>query len=237
MFYIKIAELVIEVQNIYPFVQDFCRDYITAPTEIPDMIITTTGEEIQRVLALEEVSMTADHAEGLCIYKKICTELPKKFQGFLMHCAVIEYEGKGYAFAAPSGTGKTTHIRLWRKRFGDKVHVINGDKPIMRFNPKGHLIAYGTPWCGKEGYQTNDSVPVKAICFVERSEENWIRPLLPKEAISKIFQQLLTPADLETVDALFPMLEKTLCEIPCYALGCNISEEAAEVAYWGMNKC
>ena len=236
MFYIKIADLVIKIYHKYPFVQSFCRDYIVDPVESPDIIVETTDEEIQRSLEAEGVDVPLDRAECTCIYKKICTELPKRFQGFFLHCATIEYQGKGYAFAAPSGTGKSTHIRLWQKKFGDQVHIINGDKPIMRFNEKGELIAYGTPWCGKEGYQTNASVPVKAICFLERSEKNWISQLSAKDAISKIFLQLLTPEDIETVNGLFPMLDRVLREIPCYTLGCTISEEAVEVGYLGMNR-
>ena len=150
-----------------------------------------------------------------------------------MHCAVIEYEGKGYAFAAKSGTGKSTHISLWQKRFGDAVHIINGDKPIMRFIDD-HLYAYGTPWCGKEGFNMNSSVPLHAICFLERAETNAIHPIKADEAVMRIFHQILSPEDLETLDALFPLLDRTLREIPCYVLGCNISEEAAEVAYSGM---
>ena len=48
-----------------------------------------------------------------------------------MHGAVIEYEGNGYMFSADSGTGKTTHILLWRKFLGDKVKIVNGDKPFL----------------------------------------------------------------------------------------------------------
>lgn len=80
----------------------------------------------------------------------------------------------------------------------------------------------------------NTCVPLKAICFLERSEVNTIRPMDSKEAIGKIFHQLLSPEDLKTVDALFPLLDRMLREVPCYLLGCNISEEAAEVAYQGM---
>jgi hypothetical protein len=150
-----------------------------------------------------------------------------------MHCAVIEYEGNGYAFAAQSGTGKSTHVSLWQKRFGNDVRIINGDKPIMRFYEDG-LYAFGTPWCGKEGYNENDSVKLKGICFLERDTVNRISRITPKEAVTRIFHQVLTPSDLETLDALFPLLDRMLREVPCYVLGCNISEEAADVSYNGM---
>ena len=161
--------------------------------------------------------------------------MPVSFQAYLLHCAVIEYNGEGYAFAAKSGTGKSTHIELWRKKFGENVHIVNGDKPIMRF-VDNRLIAYGTPWCGKEGLNSNTSVPIKAICFIERAENNSIRRINTDEAISRIFHQVLALQDIQTVDAMVPLLDKTLRKVPCYVLGCNISEQAAEVAYNGMNE-
>ena len=123
----------------------------------------------------------------------------------------------------------------WHKAFGDSVHVINGDKPIMRF-VGDRLYAYGTPWCGKEGFSENASAPLRAICFIERAGENSIREIAPREALSRVFSQILTPDTLEDVDALFPLLDKMLSVVPCYVLGCNISEEAARIAYKGMNK-
>ena len=98
----------------------------------------------------------------------------------------------------------------------------------------GKLYAYGTPWCGKEGWNNNTRVPVNALCFLERSKDNNIRRIGADEAIMRLFHQILTPSDMETVDALFPLLDKTLREVPCYILGCNMDEEAAVVAYNGM---
>jgi len=105
----------------------------------------------------------------------------------------------------------------------------------MRFLD-GALYAYGTPWCGKEFWHTNARTKVKAFCFVERASENTIRRIGADEAVIRMFYQILTPADLAEVDAVFPLLDKTLRDIPCYVLGCNISEEAAEVAYNGMKE-
>lgn len=236
MFYIRLADLTVEIHHIYSFVKWFCREYRIDPVENPDIVVHTTKEEIEHVIQAEDASIPVDQAEGICIYREICLQLQKKYQGFLMHCALIEYEGWGYAFAAKSGTGKSTHIQQWQKKFGkENVRIINGDKPLLRFKD-GHLMAYGTPWCGKEGYQTNASVPMKAICFIERSTKNTIHPIPPTEALTRIFHQILTPGDEEMVDALFPLIDRTIQEIPCYVLGCTISEEAAEVAYSGMNQ-
>ncbi len=234
MFCIRIADITVAIENKYEYVKLLCKDYeIPMPDEI-DMTVCVSEADIHQEMETAEVKITAAYAEGVCVYRQICRRLPIQFQSFLMHCAVIEYEGQGYAFAAKSGTGKSTHISLWQQHFGNSVQIVNGDKPIMRFK-EDQLLAYGTPWCGKEGYNINTSVPLKAICFLERDTVNTIRRIKADEAVMRIFHQLLSPEDLETVDALFPLLDRMLREIPCYVLGCNISEEAAEVAYRGMN--
>ena len=233
MLYIRIADLNICIDNKYDYLEKLCRDYTVEKTEDPDMTVSVTDEQIAHEVSIAETQVSAGYAEGVCVYREICKRLPVEFGAYLFHSAVIEYKGDGFAFAAKSGTGKSTHISLWRKRFGSEVHVVNGDKPIMRF-VGDKLYAYGTPWCGKEGWQNNTSVPLKALCFVERSENNRIRRIGADEAVMLMFHQILTPSDLETVEALFPLLDRTLREVPCYVLGCNISEEAAEVAYNGM---
>ena len=233
MFYICIADLNICIDNKYDYVERLCREYmIDAPDHI-DMSVSVSSEAVRAEMEIAETEVSEGYAEGICIYREICKRLPIEFGAYLFHSAVIEYGGDGFAFAAKSGTGKSTHILLWRKAFGEGVHVVNGDKPIMRFIGD-KLYAYGTPWCGKEGWQTNAKTPLKGICFIERATKNSIRKIGADEAVMRIFHQILTPSDLETVDALFPLLDRTLREVPCYVLGCNISEEAAHVAYDGM---
>ena len=235
MFTIKIADINVRINNKFDYVRRLCAKYVISDDNEPDIEVFVTDEELDAEISVSVNNVTRGYAEGVCVYRKICKQLPIRFNAYLFHSAVIEYEGKAYAFAAKSGTGKSTHITLWRKHFGQDVHIVNGDKPIMRF-VGNELMAYGTPWCGKEGLENNTSAPLYAICFIERAEKNSIRRITPDEAIMRMFQQILTPDDLASVDALFPLLDRTLSQIPCYILGCNISEEAAEVAYNGMNK-
>ena len=233
MFIIKIANITVRVDEQYSYVRYLCRNYIVDDASDADLLVRVSDEEIQTQIKASEIPTTPAYAEGVCVYRQICERLPIMFQSFMFHGAVIEYEGRGYVFAAKSGTGKSTHIALWQRRFGDGVRVINGDKPIMRFE-NGQLYAYGTPWCGKEGLETNAGVPVAAICFLERGDHNEIVPIPAADAVMRVFEQVLTPTDLASVDALFPLLDRMLTEIPSYLLKCTISEEAAEVAYGGM---
>ncbi len=233
MFTIKIANITVRIDHRYSYVYRLCKNYIVEDTLPEDLYVRVTDEEIQTQIEASEIPTSPAYAEGVCVYRQICQKLPSMFESFLFHGAVIEYEGRGYVFAAKSGTGKSTHIALWQSRFGEGVRVINGDKPIMRFED-GILYAYGTPWCGKEGLEINARVPVSAICFLERGERNEIAPISAADAVMRVFEQVLTPTDLQSVDTLFPLLDQMLREIPCYLLKCTMDKEAAEVAYEGM---
>lgn len=235
MFFIQIADICVQIEHQYEYVRLLCKDYIVSASRTPDLIVSARQEEISEELIQSQIGNHSDYAEAVCIYRSICKQLPLSFDAYLMHCAVVEYEGAGYAFAAKSGTGKSTHAALWRQCFGRNARIVNGDKPIFRFF-ENRLMAYGTPWCGKEGWNVNTSVPLKAICFLERAEVNSIRQIGADEAVLRIFHQILTPRDIQTADAFIPLLDRTLREIPCYLLRCNMDREAAEVAYRGMNQ-
>ncbi|MBQ8141120.1 MAG: hypothetical protein IJ038_05435 [Clostridia bacterium] len=233
MFYIKIADLKIRIRNKFEYAYRLCKDYVIEEPSGVDLDVSVSDEEIQKEMNDAEIKVSPAYAEGICIYRNICKELPLRFDAYLLHSALIEYEGRGYAFAAKSGTGKSTHISLWKKVFGEKVRIINGDKPIIRCI-NGEFVAYGTPWCGKEGFSVNDSVPLRALCFIERDKENSISRMPAEDAVMRLFNQILIPNDIETVNKLFPLLDKTLATVPCYLLRCNMEDEAAIVSYNGM---
>ena len=144
-------------------------------------------------------------------------------------------DGMAYAFAAPSGTGKTTHTRLWLQQFGSRAQVINGDKPVYRFLDQ-RLYACGTPWQGKEQMGNNLICPVQAICFLEQSPNNEIRPLQPAEINSRIFRQILIPKEEQDFDRFWPLLERLVTSVNFYLLKCNREPEAAQLAYQTMRR-
>ncbi len=235
MFYIEIADLKIKINNKYDYVHKLCRDYIMNNCDMPELEVEVSDIEIEKERQDASNNVSPAYAEAVCIYRNICKVLPTQFDAYLLHSALIEYEGIGYAFAAKSGTGKSTHISIWKKVFGDDVNIVNGDKPILRYK-NNEFVGYGTPWCGKEGFSKNTSVPLKALCFIERSEKNSIERILPADAVTLLFNQILIPDDIETVNKLFSLLEKTLNIVPCYLLKCNMNDDAAVVAYNGMRE-
>jgi len=233
MFSISIAGLNIGIDNKYEYLERFCKAYTIDNEEPVDFSVAVSEETIDAEIALAEIKVSRGYAESICMYRAICDKVLREYDGLLFHSAVIEKDGKGYAFSAKSGTGKSTHISLWHKAFGESVRVVNGDKPIVRYI-NGEFRAYGTPWCGKEGFGSNMSVPLSAICFIERSKDNRIAPLTAEAAVSRVFSQILFPSDLECFDKTAAFLDKMLNAVPCYLLGCNMDVEAAHVAYNGM---
>lgn len=231
MFKIKIADLIIEIDNKYNFVEKMCADYVTDEERI-DLHISCTDEEIEREKSLCGEGYSMGYLESLCVYRHIC-EGALEYDVLLMHSAVIEYEGKAYAFLAKSGTGKSTHIHLWRKTLGEGVKVINGDKPLYRF-VDGVLYAYGTPWCGKEGWNTNTRAPLKAICYIERALENSIEKISGADSSLRIMRQVLMPKEAPLAIKTLELIDRLLEKIPSYVLKCNISEEASRLAYDAM---
>ena len=229
----RIAGLAIEIRARYEYVARQCAAYLAPEGTTPDFSVEVTDEALAASQAQAPDFSIAYH-ESLCVYREICKKI-LAYGGILLHAAVIEVDGRAYAFSAPSGTGKSTHISLWRRTLGERVQIINGDKPILRYEG-GRFIAYGTPWCGKEGWQRNASAPLDAICFLERNEENRIRRMTSAEAVDHIFHQLLRPKSAAEMDATLSLTDTLLREVPIYLLGCNISEEAARLAYETLSK-
>lgn len=233
MFKIKVADFVIEIDNKYDFIRKQCQKYIYDGNEC-DIKASCTYEQIAEERKFLTDSQFSDgYIESVCIYRNICFQLPER-DSFVMHAAVIGVGDKAYAFTAKSGTGKSTHIMQWKRLLGDKVYAINGDKPILRF-VNGKLIAYGTPWCGKENWNNNIGVELAGLCFLERGEQNSIEKLPSADAAQKIMKQILMPKDALGAIKTLELVDRMLKCTGLWRLSCNISVEAAEIAYKAMS--
>lgn len=233
MFGIRIAELNIRIHNLYPYVERFCADY-RAEFDKADIEVAVPAEEIERERAQNPTAFSAGYSESICVYRQIALQLPM-FGAFVFHASVVECDGRAYAFAAPSGTGKSTHTKLWLKVFGDRARVLNGDKPIFRLTDGG-WHAYGTPWQGKERWGVNAHAPLQALCFLTRSAQNTIVPLGDEEAVGRLFHQVILPESAEMTERFLGLLDDMITKTPVYLLACNMEDEAATVALSGMQK-
>jgi hypothetical protein len=154
--------------------------------------------------------------------------------GMMLHASAVAYGGRGYLFSGPCGVGKSTHTRLWQEMLGDEAIIFNDDKPALRFLD-GKWYAYGTPWCGKNGINVNMKVPLAGICFLRQAEENRIRSLSPREALSELIPQTLYRLRNPQRRALMlAHVESVLTEIPIFRLENKPNVEAAELSYGTM---
>ena len=256
VFRIEVAGLIIYIDNRYEDVRTLCRDYITQEERKADIYISVSEEELKEEMdKAPEYFFGKGYAEGIVAYEKISNALPA-FDAFVMHSSVVEVDGGAYAFAAESGTGKSTHTRYWKEVLGDRLTVINGDKPILRAKNPGRkyevgsrrceggrggdpsaalssdtLLAYGTPWCGKEGWNTNTCAPLKALCLLERGEKNEIFPIDAFEHLGELMGHFHLPGNgMVDMPKLMELIDRMVSTIPVYRLRCMNDISAAETA-------
>ena len=227
---INLANMIIHIQGVYDTLREYCKEYITTEKEIEDFLITVTSEEIRNERESNEYDQKSDnYIEIIMTLLKIADELPDRNK-FLMHGALVAWKRAGYIFTAPSGTGKTTHVRLWEKYLGSDAEIINGDKPILEVK-EDEIVAYGTPWAGKERLQKNTCVPVRGICFLRQSEINTIHRLSKKEALLLLLPQIYIMSDSPKAGKTLELFSEVLERIPIYEFRCNISEQAVKCSF------
>lgn len=228
---IVLSDLKVNIEHKYDYMSEFCKDYI-AKFDNANIIAKADDNAIAKEKEMVPLAPLKS-CESLCIYRAIAEQLPQ-FDRFVFHGAAIEYDGNAYLFTAPSGTGKTTHINLWRKYLGDKVGIINGDKPIIRV--EDDITVYGTPWAGKEGYQRNTKAPLRAICIIKQGKTNSIVRLKNSEAINHLMRQVYMPHNAVSLSKTLALIGQMIEKTPVYELSCDISEEAFKTSYNEMTR-
>lgn len=198
-----------------------------------DIVINVDEKRVLKAME-EHPELVQDDWEYMITGSDFYTEL-LKYNGILLHSSCIVVDGMAYAFSADSGTGKSTHTQLWLKYFGDRAHMLNDDKPAIRLID-GKVYACGTPWSGKYDYSSPEIAELAGICFLERSEDNWIRKADTGKAVFNIFSQTVRKLNADRMDMLFDVLEQIFAKVPLYEFGCNISREAVLTSYNAMKR-
>lgn len=239
-FTIQIAGIAVSVAANFESTREYCADYLCGCAPDFSVAIAPSDISFERVKSAREDALEGrsvrEHSdaylETLALQRKITEGL--FYHGILLfHGSVVAVDGTGYLFTAKSGTGKSTHTRLWRQHFGDRAVMVNDDKPFLRITADG-VTAYGTPWMGKHRLGTNISVPLKAICILSRGERNQIQKLPAKEAVLMLLQQSSRPRDPKQMPRYLHLVDQLSAAVDFYSLQCNMEPEAAQIAYEGM---
>ena len=226
----KIAEILTEVpaaDGLY----ERCRNYLWSDGGEPDVIIREDAYRSDHYDPRLGSSTVAYMESAYQFYLKLV-----EFGGFYLPTSAVVIDGKAYLFSGPCGAGKSTHTLLWKSTFGSKACIINDDKPAIRYI-NGRWIAYGTPWCGKNGINENANATLAGICFLKKSKENRIRRLDVMDAMQRILSQTIYKFDsTEQLDCLLELVNRLLVDIPVYELE-NVPEpSSAQLSYETMRK-
>ena len=235
-FTMEIAGLVTRVQPMFVTTREYCRDYLS--DHEPDFFVEVTEDDLayeQKMLDMEAVEeglkfrkFSNPFLERTSIQRKIAYELLNR-DTVLLHGSAIGLDGNAYLFTAPCGTGKSTHTRLWREAFGSRTVIVNDDKTFIRITPSG-VLAYGSPWSGKHGLQTNICLPLKGICFLSRGSENVIIPAKAENWIEELRHQSLIPENPSGKAKAFALIDALAQQTPLWQLECTKDISAAFVS-------
>lgn len=240
-FTISIAGQSIAVTSLFDSSRDYCRKYWTE--EAPSHFVRVFPEELAqeqelaRLEAMEEgfrFRQFSDPFLDRAVIQRKVAEALFPLDILLFHGSALAVDGEGYLFTAKSGTGKSTHTRYWQETFGERVVMVNDDKPFLRFAPEGVFLC-GAPWSGKHGLDNNVEVPLKGICILHRGWENVISPLSPEEALSSFLHQACTPLAGSCQPKFRELVESLSRRVPLWDMTCTKSPEAAMIAYRAMH--
>ena len=229
MNYYRIADLTVQMDT-FGRTKEQAALYACPACSSPDIRIQSEPERVKAAyphLSDEECEYLAS---GSSFYRQLLD-----FDGMMLHSSAVIMDGKAYLFTADSGTGKSTHTRLWKQAFGgDRARILNDDKPAVRL-VDGVWYAYGTPWSGKTAMNENVSAPVAGVAIIERAPENRIHPAGGLETVRVLLRQVNKPNDSRLRGRVLELLDDLMNRVPVWKLQCNMDPEAARVAYEAMS--
>lgn len=148
-----------------------------------------------------------------------------------VHSSVIVCHNEAVMFLGESGTGKSTHTRLWRENI-EGATLLNDDSPFVGVQ-NGQVVAFGSPWSGKTPCYKNESYPIRAIVRLSQAPHNSMRRLRSLLAVGALLPSL-PPAfafDEKLEDAVMNVLSAVIGAVPVYHLECLPNAAAAQLSH------
>ncbi len=154
----------------------------------------------------------------------------------LLHSSTVVKNEKAYLFLGKSGTGKSTHSKMWLDAIPE-CELMNDDHPIVRHFEDGSVIAYGSPWSGKTSCYKDMSAPVAAIVRIKRAPYNKLNKLSIVRSYASITSSCSGMQwDAEMVTAKSRNLEKVITSVGCYEMECLPNKDAAICCFTNIDK-
>lgn len=228
MAFYRIADLLIEM-NTSGRTELQARPYLTDEDGKADMTVRSNAAELHKTHSYLSEDDCEYLATGSNFYRQLVA-----FDGMMLHASCVVVEDRAYLFSAPCGTGKSTHVKLWMKLFGERAYVLNDDKPALRVID-GKVYAYGTPWSGKFDFSRNARVELGGIAVVKRAAENSIRRLPSDEALFALMNQTVRPSSDKIIERYLTTMQNVVETGKIFELSCNMDISAARLSYETMS--
>lgn len=180
----------------------------------------------------DEITLLADSTQsaGHLAFEYLGQMMPCVFlnhQVLTFHGVLMEHKGQGIILSAPSGTGKTTHARLWRDH--KRAVILNGDRATCG-KVDGVWTGFGLPWSGTSGEQINRNVPLTALVILERGVQNEAQRITGLESFGAAWPHIQYPGwDAELTGNALELTNEFLCQIPVLRLRCRPDVDSVEV--------
>lgn len=149
----------------------------------------------------------------------------------MVHASVVCCQNKGILFLGKSGTGKSTHSKLWLQYILGS-ELLNDDSAAVRIHENGEILVYGTPWSGKTPCYKNKKCNVQAFVRLEQAAVNQIQQEDAIHAFSSLYG---ATSQMAWNDALneynLATVEQVVLRKPVYLLHCLPDQAAAELNF------
>ena len=190
------------------------------------LVCSTDYREGRLIMTGRDTKMAIDNA--LMVLYALSTA---DKQTVLFHAAVVSHEGRGYMFLGPSGTGKSTHARLWLQHIAG-TELMNDDNPVVRIGDDGAAMVYGSPWSGKTPCYRQVSCKLGGIVVLSQAPYNKIRRLMGIEAYVSLMASISGKRWDEHIADGLHLTENALAQtVAVWHLECLPDEEAAKVCF------
>lgn len=145
----------------------------------------------------------------------------------LFHAAAVSHNGYGYMFLGKSGTGKSTHARLWMQ-YTRGTELMNDDNPVVRIEDEGCAFVYGSPWSGKTPCYRQVKCPLGGIVQLSQAPHNRIEPLNGLVAYATLVSSISGMRwSAKIADGLHQTENMLVQTVPMWHLECLPDEAAA----------
>lgn len=230
MLSLSLAEIPLTCELRFPDTANYFKIFLSEvpsqdnPVSVPDRLVETYLHECP--------SVAYSAADEYHLLHLVASNMLLAYNRCVFHGTAFLWHEKAWIFSAPSGTGKTTQFRRWRKLYHDEVKIINGDKPILEFKEDHTIMVHPSPWKGKERWGSMLKAPLGGIIYLKQGKENKIECMAPQDAVIPLYKQFLfLPEKEEYIHAVCRMEDTLLRNIPVWKLINKGDLESAQLTH------